>query len=123
MNHQAGTRVLVLFTKPTWPAAESNLPEGPTMQKGTFLHPEHLLRARGCVGYWGETEQTEGGRPQNKTPSAVGQGLHQGAGGYSALASDGETIREGSSEEVMLKVGLKDVQEFSNQIRGREGRH
>lgn len=38
------------------------------MQKGIFLHPEHLLCARGCAGYWGEMEQTEGDRPQIRRP-------------------------------------------------------
>lgn len=50
----------------------------------------------------------DGGRQApNKTPSAGGQRLHQDAGGYSALAGDGEMIKEGSSEEVMLEVGFE----------------
>lgn len=36
----------------------------------------------------------------------MGPREHQGAGGYSALASYGETIREGSSEEVVLEMGF-----------------
>lgn len=50
----------------------------------------------------------EGGRPPEKMPGAVGQGLGQGTGGGdSALVGDGGTIRGGSSEEVVLELGFQ----------------
>lgn len=73
-------------------------------------HPEHPVWARGCAGYWGEMEQIEGGWPQDKTLSGLRQRSHQGgqgAEGYSALVSEGEMTRGGSSDRWCFELDLE----------------
>lgn len=109
MDHQAGTRVLVLFTKPTWPAAKSSLLEGPQYRRASFCTlsaycvPGAVPGTRERWSRWRETG------PQIRRPVLGDKGYTrmQEVQDAPALASDGEMIKEGSSGEVMLEVGFE----------------